>query len=103
MNSIHDSKERQVLTQDFCATMEVKDMNEIANHQTSGLRRTAFSSYFKCRITHSRKNYSVISLIIHQIVTFILITNVSGKTLMQIDISSRFVKINLKNVLKLIV
>ena len=85
MNSIHDSKERQVLTQDFCKTMEVKDMNEIANHRTSGLRRTSFSSYFKCWITDSRKNNSVIPLIIHQIVTFILITNVSGKNLMQID------------------
>ena len=79
MNSINDRKERQVLTQDFCSKMDVKDTNTNANHRTSGLLQTSFSSYFKCRITHSTKNNSVIPLIIHHIVTFILITNVSGK------------------------
>ena len=80
MNSILDSKERRVHTQDFRTKMEAKDMNDITSNRTSALSRTSLSSSFTCRITQSRNNNSVIPLIIHQIVTFILITNVSGKS-----------------------
>ena len=80
MNSTLDRKKLRVHTQDFLTKMEVKDVNDITtNNRTSALCRTSFPSYFTCRVTHSRKNKSVIPLIIHQIVTFILIANVSGK------------------------
>ena len=70
MNSIHDSK--RALTQDYLK-MDVKDAEEIYESRTSVQRRFSCRT---CPITHTKN--AVIFLIIHQIVSLILTTNVSG-------------------------
>ena len=71
---MHDRK--RAFTQD-CINMEVKDSwSEISEHRTRFLRRV---HYRKCSITQPKT--FVIFLIIHQILSHILTSNVSGNIL----------------------
>ena len=71
MNCMHDRK--RAFTQD-CINMEVKDnWSEMSENRTRFLRRV---HYRKCSITQSKT--FVIFLIIHQILSHILTSNVSG-------------------------